>query len=87
MKKFCKELNEEERTYLHCNEHFFLLGLSSGCDGALKTVEASINFKLKRVADAKLSRFSSTENASSRFVGPACAILGPRGDWKSGCRV
>ncbi|GFO34539.1 WD repeat and hmg-box DNA-binding protein 1 [Plakobranchus ocellatus] len=95
MKKFCKELNDtchstlsnnEELTFLHCNAHF-LLGLSSGCDGALKTVEADINFKLGRDADTKFSRFKSTENASSRFVRTACAILGPRGDQKSGCRV
>ncbi|GFO27461.1 hypothetical protein PoB_005396600 [Plakobranchus ocellatus] len=76
MKKFCKDLNDtcqstlsnnEEMTFLHCNAHF-LLGLSSGCDGALKTVETGINFKLG-------------------FVRTACAILGPRGDQKSGCRV
>ncbi|GFO06388.1 metabotropic glutamate receptor 4-like [Plakobranchus ocellatus] len=44
--------------------------------------------KLGRDNHSKISRFlSSTETATSRFILTACAVLGPRGDQTSGCRV
>ncbi|RUS77902.1 hypothetical protein EGW08_014333 [Elysia chlorotica] len=95
MKKFCRDLdssckstlgNDEQLVFLHCNAHF-LLGISSSGDAALKKVEAGLEVKLGRDTFAKFSRFSLTENATSRFIRTACAILGPRGDQKSVCRV
>ena len=83
MKKFCKDLNEacqttldtsDDLAFLHCNAHF-LLGLSSSGDAALKTVEAELNLKLGRDNYPKFASFNSAENATSRFVRTACAIL------------
>ena len=95
VKTFCKDPNEacqatlgtsDDLTFLHCNAHFLLRMCPSG-DAALKTVEAELNLKLGRDAYPKFARFNSAENATSRFVRTACAILRPTGDQKSGCRV
>ncbi|GFS27350.1 nucleoprotein TPR-like [Elysia marginata] len=95
MKKFSKDLEtackssfdcSEDLVFLHCNAHF-LLGLSSQIDAALKAVESELDKKLGRDAFSKFAKYKSAETATSRFVRTACAILGPRGDQKSGCRL
>ncbi|GFO43030.1 hypothetical protein PoB_006953500 [Plakobranchus ocellatus] len=99
MKKFSSSLNMYKQDklgtdydihFLHCNAHF-LLGLSSACEGTMKKVEQGYvdktGRKLGRDQNSKFGRFSSSEAAVSRYIRTACAILGPRGDQKSGCRV
>ncbi|GFR61946.1 hypothetical protein ElyMa_000117500 [Elysia marginata] len=96
MKKFASSLEsikkeklgeESELHFLHCNAHF-LLGLSSSSESALKEVEKEIGRKLGRDLCVKFKKFSSAgESSVARYIRTACAILGPRGNQKSGCRV
>ena len=96
MKKFARDLNSEmhellngesDIDFLHCNVHF-LLSRSQSCETVLKTFERTMEVKLGRDNHIKFLRFISvSESATCRLIRTACAVLGPKGDQKNGCRI
>ena len=76
---------EEDIKFLYCNAHF-LLGLVSGVDKAFKDQQQEGDQPVGRDSVAKFAGRRIREHPVSRYIREACALLGPRGDERFGCR-